>query len=159
MQQNYAAKLEAKGSFMDESDLDITDESKNLCQRLLDSEAATPTESLFRDDIFRMTCRKIQNLNEAKVIQDIGRLIVPSVDALATCGAANLDHLVESVQKGWSNAIPFHGPRPQPDYAVGFGKSAFTDEQLKRLKALVGESYFLFHGHMVDVLPFSSLRG
>ena len=134
---------------MDESVLDITDESKNLCQRLLDSEAATPTGSLFRDDIFRKTCRKIQNSNEAKVIQDIARLIVLSVDALATYGATNLDHLVESVQKRWSNAIPFHSPPPHPDYSVGFGKSAFTDEQLNRLKPLVGEiagthrSYFM----------------
>ena len=134
---------------MDESVLDITDESKNLCQRLLDSEAATPTGSLFRDDIFRKTCRKIQNSNEAKVKQDIARLIVPSVDALATYGAKNLDHFVESVQTRWSNAIPFHGPRPLPDYSVGFGKSAFTDEQPNRLKPLVGEiagshsSYFM----------------
>ena len=136
---------------MDEPVLDITEESKNLCQRLLDSEAATPTGSLllFRDDILRKTCRQIQNSDEAKVIQDIERLIVLSVDALATYGATNLDHLVESVQKRWSNAIPFHSPRPHPDYSVGFGKSAFTDEQLNRLKPLVGEiagthrSYFM----------------
>ena len=149
MQPNYAAKLETKGSFMDESDLDITDESKNLCQRLLDSEAAIPTGSLFGDDIFRRTCRKIQDSNEAKVIQDIARLMVPSVDALATYGATNLDHFVENVQKRWSNAIPFHSPRPHPDDSVGSLKSAFTDEQPNRLKPLVGEiagshsSYFM----------------
>lgn len=39
------------------------------------------------------------------------------------------------------------GPRPQPDYAVGFDRSAFTTEQLKRLGPLIGSvfdtSYFV----------------
>jgi hypothetical protein len=30
--------------------------------------------------------------------------------------------------------MPFYSPRPQPDYSVGFGRSAFTAGQLKKLK-------------------------
>lgn len=33
------------------------------------------------------------------------------------------------------------GPRPQPDYSVGFRRSAFTDEQLKKLDPLIGSVY------------------
>ncbi|QSS62722.1 hypothetical protein I7I51_02461 [Histoplasma capsulatum] len=46
-------------------------------------------------------------------------------------------------------ALSFYGPRPQPDYSVGFGRSAFTDDQLEKLKPFVGEvtdtftSYFM----------------
>jgi hypothetical protein len=33
------------------------------------------------------------------------------------------------------------GPRPQPDYSVGFRRSAFTDEQLNKLDPLIGNVY------------------
>jgi hypothetical protein len=66
-----------------------------------------------------------------------------------TCGAANLDYLIDSVNKGWNSAEPFYGPRLQPDYSVGFKRSAFTDDQLEKLKPFVGKvpdtftSYFM----------------
>jgi hypothetical protein len=91
----------------------------------------------------------MQDRNEARVVQDITRLIVPSAETLATYGATHLDHLIESVNEGWNCAEPFYGPRPQPDYSVGFGRSAFTDDQLEKLKPFVGEvtdtftSYFM----------------
>lgn len=66
---------------MDESDLGITEKSKDVCSALLQEPQAVPTESLFRDDIFRRTCRNIQDRNEARV-QDIVRLIVPSARPL-----------------------------------------------------------------------------
>ncbi|KAI9731871.1 MAG: hypothetical protein M1835_003510, partial [Candelina submexicana] len=92
---------------------------------------------------------KLQDRNEAMIIQDIALLIVPSAQTLATYGAMHLDHLNESVNEGWNSAIPFCGPRPQPDYSVGFGRSAFTDEQLEKLTPFIGEiadsctSYFM----------------
>ena len=146
---NYATVLATKGSFMDESDLDITDASRSLYRTLLHSKQAVPQDSLFRDDLFKKTCRKIQDKNEARVIQDISRLIVPSAETLATYGATHLDDLIEGVNEGWNSAIPFYGSRPQPDYSVGFGRSAFTDEQLEKLKPFIGKitdsytSYFM----------------
>lgn len=41
--------------------------------------------------------------------------------------------------KIWNSAIPVYGPRPQPDYSVGFSRSAFTHEQLEKLMPFVGE--------------------
>jgi hypothetical protein len=35
--------------------------------------------------------------------------------------------------------MPLYSPRPQPDYSVGFEWTAFTNDQLKKLKLLVGE--------------------
>lgn len=135
----YETELEDKGSFMYESALDITEESKKLCQNLLNSAQTVVQDSLFRDDWFKETCRKIHNENEAMVLQDITRLIVPSAKNLATCGANVLEHLVEGVNRGWNSAIPVTTPRPQPDYSVGFGQSAFTDNQLEKLKPFVGD--------------------
>ncbi len=137
----YTTLLAAKGSFTDKSDLGITEASKSLCRRLLESEQDVPKDSLFRDDLFEKTCRKIQDRNEARVIQDISRLIVPSAETLATYGATDLDHLIEGVNDGWTGSIPVQGPRPQPDFSVGFRRSAFTDEQLNKLDPLIGSVY------------------
>ena len=135
----YEKELQDKGdSFMYESDLDITDESKALCRTLLSSAQTVVEDSLFRDDRFKAACRKIHNENEAMVLQDITRLIVPSAKNLATCGATALEHLVESVDRGWNSAIPVTSPRPQPDYSVAFGQSAFTYDQNEKLKPFLG---------------------
>ncbi|OJD28259.1 hypothetical protein ACJ73_00338 [Blastomyces percursus] len=106
-----------------------------------------PIDSLFRDDLFDKLCEMIQDRNETRVIRDISQLIVPSAELLATYGAIKLICLIESVNEGWENSIPVTGPRPQPDYSVGFRRSAFTDDQLKKIQPFVGEltdtSYFM----------------
>ena len=149
MRVSYTTVLATKGSFMDKSDLGITDETKSLCRRLLEEEQTLPQDSLFRDDLFDKACRKIQDRNEARVVQDITRLIVPSAETLATYSAIHLDLLIESVNEGWNSAIPFYGPRPQPDYSVGFGRSAFTNDQLEKLKPFVGEVTDTFTSHFI----------
>ena len=135
----YEDQLERKGSYMRKSDLDITDDSRDLCRNLLQLEQIAPQDSLFRDDVFEKTCRNIRNRNEAMVIRDIGLLIVPSAQTLATYGATHLNYLYETVNEGWNIAIPFHGTRPQPDYSVGFRRTAFTEEQFEKLEPFVGE--------------------
>ena len=132
----YEIGLEKKGSYMCKF--------KDGCKQehlegLLYSEQIVPQDSLFCDDLFDKTCEKIRNRNEAMVIRDIGSLIVPSAQTLATYGATHLNHLYECVNEGWNSIISFHGTRPQPDYSVGFGRSAFTKEQLKKLEPFVGE--------------------
>jgi len=102
----YKTILETKGSFMSKSELGITEASKILCQTIFKKEQIVPQESLFRDDIFDKTCEKIQDRNEARVVQDITRLIVPSAETLATFRAKHLEILVESVNEGWNNSIP-----------------------------------------------------
>jgi hypothetical protein len=59
---------------MRESNLDVTDDSKILCRRLLQPEQTIPQDPLFRDDLFEKTYRNIQDRNEAMVIGDIGLL-------------------------------------------------------------------------------------
>ncbi|EQL31616.1 hypothetical protein BDFG_06070 [Blastomyces dermatitidis ATCC 26199] len=144
---HYRMLLQTKGSFMKESKLGITDASKSSYQTLLDAEQRVPENSLFHDNLFEKTCEKMQDRNEAMVIQDITRLIVPSAENLAIYGNEHLKFLIESVSEGWNNAIPVTKPRPQPDYSVGFRREAFTDDQLQRLQPFVGDltdtSYFM----------------
>ncbi|QSS56147.1 hypothetical protein I7I53_04285 [Histoplasma capsulatum var. duboisii H88] len=143
----YKIVLETKGSFMRKSELGTTDASKRLCSTLLETEQSIPIDSLFRDDLFDKLCEMIQDRNEIRVIRDVSQLVVPSAELLATYGATKLICLIESVNEGWENSIPVTGPHPQPDYSVGFRRSAFTDDQLKKIQPFVGEltdtSYFM----------------
>lgn len=145
---DYEIRLERKGSYMreyDDIDDDDDDKGKNMktiCKTLLEREQTTPQESLFRDDLFKKTCEKVRNRNEAIVVQDITRLIVPSAENLAIYGAKHLNHLYESVNEAWSSMNSYEGTLPQPDYSVGFGRSAFTEEELDKLKPFVGEPGF-----------------
>ncbi len=117
---SYRTDLAKKGSFMDEDKEGAKEESKGTCRTLFETEQEAPKDSLFRDDRFKSTCRKIQDRNETRVIRDISLLIVPSAETLATRGDKHLDHLIETVNEGWNNSIPVTKTRPQPDYAVGF---------------------------------------
>lgn len=75
------------------------------------------------------------------MIQDVARLLVPSVETFATYGATHLEHLIEGVNEAWLGNIPIQGPRPQPDYFVGFRRSAFTNGQLKKIDPLIGSAF------------------
>ena len=96
----YQTILATKGSIIGKSRLGITDRSKTVCHTLLEKKQTVPQGSLFRNDLFEKTCEKIQNRNEARVVQDITRLIVPSAETLAILGATHLKSLVESVSEG-----------------------------------------------------------
>lgn len=141
---DYEIKLERKGSYMREYD-DIDEEEDNgkdmkaLCMTLLKRDQTVSQDSLFRNDLFKKTCEKVRNRNEAIIVQDITRLIVPSAVNLAIYGAKHLNHLYETVNESWTSMAEFEGTLPQPDYSVGFGRSAFTWEQLDKLKPFVGE--------------------
>jgi hypothetical protein len=154
----YETELAKKGSFMDDDNEGANAESKDICRKLLEKEQNVPETSRFSNKFFKSTCRRIRNRNEAKVLDKIARLIVPSVEDLADSGSEHLDHLVESINEGWNNSIPVTGTRPQPDYAVGFGRSAFTADQLDKLELLVGSvisgvrSYYMATYYMY--LPF-----
>ncbi|KAK4896359.1 hypothetical protein LTR49_028148 [Elasticomyces elasticus] len=145
--QRYETLLETKGSFMGKHEAGVGDVSKSFHRKLLDTEQTLPDNSLFRDDLFDKACQNLQNKNEAKIVQDISRLIVPSAEHLALFGAKDLEILVESVNEGWNNSIPLIKTRPQPDYSAGFRRSAFTNEQLQKLQPFVGDltdtSYFM----------------
>lgn len=149
----YAIVLASKAVFMKRSPLGISFYSQRECRQLLEQGGEEgPERSLFRDDLFEATCNRIRGKNETRVIQDITRLIVPSAETLATFGATHLRSLVESENEGWNNSIPITKTRPQPDYAVGFSRDAFTQEQLDRMHPVVGDfndqSYFMATWYM-----------
>ncbi|KAL8747406.1 MAG: hypothetical protein Q9190_000710 [Brigantiaea leucoxantha] len=95
----------------------VTDLGRNL----LDVEQVVPQDSLFHDDIFRRSCRETEDRNEAMIIQDTSRLLVPSAKNVAKYGDRHLDVLTENVNEARTGSIPVEGPRPQPDYCTKTG--------------------------------------
>lgn len=124
----------------DNDEAATTDTCKVLCQTLLDAEQTIPQDSLFNDELFKRICQRVRNRNEARVIRDLTPLLVPSAEVLHVQGAIHLKHLIENVNESWIKSIPLvNGPRPQPDFSVGLKSSAFTSDQLKKLKPFVGD--------------------
>lgn len=154
----YEALFEMEaGSYMDAHKLGITKESDMLCQSLLDSKQNIPTDTIFRDDIFEENCQRLRGRNEARIFKDCTPLLVPGAEAHATISCNHdLDILIESVNDGWKNSNPITKPCPQPDYAVGFRRSAFSDDQLKKLQPFVGDlsSSSFFMGTYYMHFPF-----
>ncbi|EEH21992.2 hypothetical protein PABG_04203 [Paracoccidioides brasiliensis Pb03] len=111
----YQTILESKGSLMKEARGGITDESSTLIESSLAMAPTVPENSLFRDDLSDTTCEKVQRGNEARVIRDIELMVVPSAAILDTYGATLPECLVER-----------------------FRRSAFTDDQLEKLKPFIG---------------------
>ena len=93
--QRYETLLSTKGSFMDVSRLGITSESKTMCEELVRGAQDGPRDSLFRDDLFESTMRKMRTRNETLVIRDVSLHIVPSAEILATYGADSLERLID----------------------------------------------------------------
>ena len=112
---------------------DVTVNSKLLCQKLLGTPQPSPEDLLFSDNLFEKTYEMIRNRNEIRVVRNIAQLLVPSAEILAIRGAKHLEILTETVNEGWNNSIPLVGPRPQPDYAVGFKREAFSRDRLLKL--------------------------
>jgi hypothetical protein len=134
----YEGQLKERGSFMHEYSYGIVAKSRELCQKLLRSPQSLPKETLFEDGLFKKTLMSVKSRNEPRVVRDIAPLIVPPAEILAIRGATHLDILRETINAGWTNALPFCGPRPQPDYGLGFKREAFTSEQLQKLQPFIG---------------------
>lgn len=144
----YEGQLSERGSFMCEYKGGISAGSKELCQKLLNLPQSPPKDTLFEDGLFKDTLAAIKGRNETRVIRDISQLIVPPAEILAIRGAEHLKILRETTNAGWINSISFYGPRPQPDYSLGFKREAFyTHERLQKLQPFIGNllvdcSYF-----------------
>ncbi|KAK3065002.1 hypothetical protein LTS18_014077 [Coniosporium uncinatum] len=143
----FEEQLKDCGSFMGQFAEGVTAESKELCQTLLEETQPLPEHILFSDNVlFEKTCERIRGENETKVVRDIAPLIVPSAEILADRGAKHLEILRKTVNACWVNPITFMqtpgsrpGPRPQPDFGLGFKRDAFSREQFQKLQPFIGD--------------------
>ncbi|KKZ61383.1 hypothetical protein EMCG_03989 [[Emmonsia] crescens] len=190
---NFEIFLQTKGSFMDDYSDGVKNESRLLCQELLQNDFITPRDTVFDDSIFSSVCAKLRSKSETGIVRTISELIVPSADIAICRGHVTFKNLVVSIDEAWDNSISldaasiatepslqsqqplkppptltlktsqFQLPRPQPDYAVGFSREAFTEEQLSNLTPFVGDvgqtSFFLGTANMFFPFLTSEVTG
>ncbi|KOS21752.1 hypothetical protein ESCO_001526 [Escovopsis weberi] len=136
----YERVLKTQGIYMGWSNSHPSEKSLQVCRDLLHGKQLLPQGSIFDEAVAEKAFENLRAKNEARVIQDLSRLLVPSAETLALYSQnSHLVVLSESVNEGWNNSIPMCGSRPQPDYAVGFGEEAFTKEQMAKLSPFIGE--------------------
>ena len=119
---------------MNDSKAGILAKEKKICHSLLTKPQPYPRNTLFDNSCFIESCENLQNENETRVVIDLLRLIAPSAENLAAKGLQSLGILKEHTNAGWNESIPVEGPRPQPDFCVGFRFSAFSEDQIKKLQ-------------------------
>ncbi|MCJ1314594.1 hypothetical protein MMC25_008276 [Agyrium rufum] len=132
----YQMLLETMGVRLG-SELGLADDSATFCQTLLKTKCRIPEHSLLRDDIYRETIADLQQRNESRVIQDVGRLFIPAVETVAKIREKRFRVFAESVSEGWDCCYPLTTPRPEPDYAVGFGRSGLSEGRISKLQPLI----------------------
>ena len=133
----YEAALKSAGIFMDLSRHrpQLKDAGMALCQQLLNTQQPLPTGSLFEDALFDTTNDDGAFRNEARVVRDIGPLIVASAENLHRRSAKGLEHLIDTINERWSTCTPLLSKSvPQPDFSVGLKPTAFTAEQREKLQ-------------------------
>lgn len=111
--------------------------------------------------IFVDACRNLENKNEARIIQDISRFIVPSAESLALRNK-NYKRLVESVTKGGTTRSP--SPAPVHGLTTPLGSNEMRSPRIsspscRRSLGLHRGGPVLLHGHVLHVLPVPDLRG
>ncbi|KAI9780731.1 MAG: hypothetical protein M1816_002684 [Peltula sp. TS41687] len=151
----YERVLEKAGIFMHQhlGQATISDTCKQLCATLLAGRYEGPKHSLFQGNLLGRILARVRSRNEARVLRDITPSLVPSAELLFIRGASHLEHLTDELNAEWIKCIPLAGPRPKPDLAVGLMSSAFTDNEVEKLKTytapekatlFTGNSYFPF---------------
>ncbi|KAI9888761.1 MAG: hypothetical protein M1814_006455 [Vezdaea aestivalis] len=138
---DYEPRLAAIGSYLEDSKDGLLEEELVFCEELLTLDSKVPSDSLFREDIFLEVCDKLRNKNKCRIIQDVALLLVPSGEQLVILekGNNNLQVLSESVDAKWDLSKAILGRKPQPNYSIGFGAHAFTEDEQQRI---VGYPFF-----------------
>ncbi len=126
-------RLAENGIFMRTSAL-MQKSSKELCQNLLDHKRAPVRYTSFPRNKLPNVLERVQGLNESRVRRDVTPWVVPSAETLFFCGDLNIDYIGDEVDAEWTRCATMGSTRPKPDYVAGLLLSAFTKDEVQKLK-------------------------
>lgn len=128
--------LKPAGIIMDQQlgEAAISDNCKQLCTILVDAKYELPKNSVFEGNLFWKVLNAVRNRNEPRVVRDISPWLIPSAELLFMRGLSKLENLAEEIQGDWTKCVPLVGPLPRPNFTVGFQSSAFTDDEMEKLR-------------------------
>ncbi|RMZ75771.1 hypothetical protein DV738_g5282, partial [Chaetothyriales sp. CBS 135597] len=132
----FEAYLAEHGIIADEvkGDLFVSEDSKELCEKMLEAQYENPLHTQFPLSKFLLVWNRLRTRNEFRVNRDLTPLLVPSPELLFFCGHEELEHIAEEVCADFTKAKPLAGPKPRPDLSIGIDPSAFSDEEIAKLK-------------------------
>lgn len=147
--------LEPAGIIMDQQlgEEAISDGCKQLCTTLVNAKYEPPQNSLFEGNLFWKVLNGVRSRNEPRVVRDISPWLIPSAELLFMRGFPELKNLTEEIQGDWTKCVSLVGPLPRPDFTVGFQSSAFTNDEIEKLRyhgapekptLFTGDLYFPF---------------
>ncbi|KAL8655788.1 MAG: hypothetical protein Q9210_000676 [Variospora velana] len=113
---------------------EITAESQSLCSDYLHGNYDLPANPLYHGDEYRQLLARLSDRNETRVFRDLTPMIMPSAEHLHILGDEALSDLTEELNAEWIKCNTLAGPRPKPDCAAGLKPSAFTEEEIMKLK-------------------------
>jgi hypothetical protein len=133
----YEEVLAKAGIFMNARQRQATasNDCQKLCKDLLNCEYDIPDDSLFHGELFWAVLDRVHIRNKSRVSRDIMPSIVPSDELLYLRGSDHLEHLTEELNAVWTKCSALAGPRPKPAFCVGLMSSAFTEEEILKLKS------------------------
>ncbi len=129
--QHYQQILKFVSIFISQPELHLqaAQTNKAFCQELLKKKQSVSKNSLFNNDLFKLTCEDIANWNKTKVIQDIEQLIVFTLEKLFCHKAKHLKHLIKTVNESWIKFISLvKGPYLQLNFVVKLKLFAFISD-------------------------------
>jgi hypothetical protein len=112
----------------------VSEESKILCINLQRITHKTIEPTIFPTGVIRKVINFCRNRNEAIVNRDVTPMIIPSITSLYFGGDNSLEHVVDEVNADWYSYCVLEGPQLRPDLAIGLFSSAFTEEEIDKLK-------------------------
>ncbi|KAI9891862.1 MAG: hypothetical protein M1814_002247 [Vezdaea aestivalis] len=139
--EQYTAQYEnyifTKGLDMDllRGEDDLSKTSKKGFTSLLKNKRNEIWPTVFPKNTIREVINDCQRRNEALVNRDITPLIVPSIKALFFNGHTHLKDVIDEVNTNWKKQCFLAGPQLRPDLSVGLSSSAFTDDEIAKLKS------------------------
>ncbi|KAI4147095.1 MAG: hypothetical protein LQ341_001877 [Variospora aurantia] len=143
---------------------EITAESQKLCSDYLHGNYDLPANPLYHGVEFRQLLARLSDRNEARVVRDLTPMIMPSAENLHILGDEDLSYLTEELNTEWTKCNSLAGPRPKPDCAAGLKPSAFTEEEIMKLKiyghyAVIDGDKTSFYRHPIYQLKFNFSHG
>ena len=112
----------------------VFNESKTTWAKLLQTDVHALEPTALPQDKIRDMVADCSSRNEGIVNRDITQLIIPSIRLSYYCGASYLEHVIDEVKAVWYDQCVLAGPRPCPDLAIGLLSSAFTEEEIEKLR-------------------------
>ena len=132
----YEVHIATKGLNMDyrKGEDFVSEESRKICAELLQIKVHTIEPTAVPQEKIRDMVGDCRTRNEAIVNRDVTLLIIPSIRLCYYCGASHLEHVIDEVNADWYSQCILEGPQLRPDLAIGLFSSAFTEEEIDKLK-------------------------